>query len=951
MTNNKRTMFKNNFTKAFLVSAFSLLLGNALQAQTPKLTQPLAKDTSVTIGKLPNGLTYYIKPNAKPAQKVELRLVVKAGSILENPDQQGLAHFMEHMEFNGLKHYPKNELVDYLQKIGVRFGADLNANTGWDRTYFMLPIPTDKPGNLEKGFQIVGDWAGGALITTDEVNEERHVILEELRMRDLNAQTRMLRKFLPNMLNDSRYAYRMSGGKDSIVADANPNLIREFYHDWYRPDLMAVIVVGDITTSKAEALIKKYFGKLKAPKAERARTYYHVAPYTKKQAMVVTDSETTSYGFTLMYPAHPTKIEKTVGDYRQDLLKNIFTQCVNRKLRDMTQAATPAFAGAQLSLGGNIGGITLGDEGMELDVTPIDNLEQSVNAAIGELLNIAEYGFTTADIQTTTKGYLPAYENAFEERNDRPSASYTDVYADNFMKGDPLLDIGNEYKYVQEILPTITTADINAYAKKVLQAPQNYFTMVTGPVTGKLTLPTKQGLLQMVDAAFKQQAEQGKEATTATTLLSQQPTPGKIVSETKDAALASITYTLSNGIKVTIKPTDFQKDQVLFSGVKYGGTNLYGAADKSNTTFLSSVIGTMGYGQFTPTALSDFLSGKQANVGVGMTAIADEVSGSSSVKDIKTMLELAYLKLTDPRKDTMLLRGWYNKLEARLPLLNADPQNAFKDSLTKFMYSNNPLTPIVIPTQQDMKNIDVDRILNIYKEQFGNAAGFHFFFVGNVNADSLKPLIEKYLASLPVEDIKPTYKDNGLRMVSGDKTFNFYKGSDKKSILLDIYHGDIAYSPELALRANMLGQIMTIELLNIVREEKQWIYSGGVSASVTKLPYGHYSITAQMPCGPENVQNIFTELDREIKGYIENGVSAEDLEKVKKAMIEQYKEEIKNNGTWAAELQQSLFWGSDKNDFLNYEQRVNAVTGEEIKATAGQLLQNNYIKVASFPQK
>ncbi|MGF7230486.1 M16 family metallopeptidase, partial [Arachidicoccus sp.] len=375
-------MFKNYLVKAALACAAVLLMAPmSLQAQTqtPDLTQALGKDTAVTTGKLANGLTYYIKPNAKPAQKVELRLVVKAGSILENPDQQGLAHFMEHMEFNGLKHYPKNELVDYLQKIGVRFGADLNANTGWDRTYFMLPIPTDNPGNLEKGFQIVGDWAGGALITTDEVNEERHVILEELRMRDLNAQTRMLRKFLPDMLNDSRYAYRMSGGKDSIVADANPELIRDFYHDWYRPDLMAVIVVGDITVAKAKTLLEKYFGSLKAPKDERARTYYHVKPYTKKQALVVTDSETTSYGYTLMYPAHKEKIETTLADFRQSLIKDIFTQTINRKLRDLSHAANPPFADAQLDLSGSIGGITLQDEGMELDVTPIDNLQQSID--------------------------------------------------------------------------------------------------------------------------------------------------------------------------------------------------------------------------------------------------------------------------------------------------------------------------------------------------------------------------------------------------------------------------------------------------------------------------------------------------------------------------------------------------------------------------------------------
>lgn len=942
--NKKMTVYRK---KIFYTALLALTWG-AVFAQS-RLSAPLATDTSVTVGNLPNGLTYYIKPNAKPAQKVELRLVVKAGSILENDNQQGLAHFMEHMEFNGLKHYPRNELVDYLQKIGVRFGADLNANTGWDRTYFMLPIPTDNPENLEKGFQIVGDWAGGAQIATDEVNDERHVILEELRMRDRNAQTRMMRKFLPDMLNGSRYAYRLSGGKDSIVQYADPDRIREFYHDWYRPDLMAVIVVGNITVSKAKAMIEKYFGGLKNPVNERARTYYHIAPYAAKKALVVTDTETTSYGFTLMYPASRVKIEKTLGDFRNSLIKSIFIQSLNRKLRDMAQVANPPFAGAQLSLSGSIGGLTLQDKGMELDVTPVDDLQESIDAAIGKLLDVAKYGFTKADMETSEKGYLPSLESAVKERNDLPSASFTDGYADAFMKGAPLVGIVNEYDYVKELLPTITVADINAYAKKVLAVPGNYFTMVTGPVKGKIQLPTEQGLLQMVDAAFRQQAKESKETAAATTLLDRQPVPGKIVAESKDTALGATTYTLSNGVKVTVKQTDFQKDQVLMGGVKYGGSNLYGAKDKSNITFLGSVIGTMGYGRFTPAQLSDFLSGKQASVSVGLSGIADQVSGSSSVKDISTMLELTYLELTEPRKDTTLLRGWYNKVAARLPLLEADPQNAFKDSLTKFMYDHHPLTPIVIPTQQDMDNINVDRVLDIYQERFGHADGFHFFFVGNVDTGSLKPLLEKYIASLPTSGKTPTYKDNGLRIVTGNQDFNFYKGKDDKSQVIDLYHGDIKYSPALALRADMLAQVMTIELLKKVREEKQWIYSGGVSASVTKLPYGHYSVEADMPCGPANVDSIFMELDREIAGYKQNGVSEEDLAKVKKAMVEQYRESIQDNAAWLEALEKVIFWKEDKEQFLQYEERVNSVSAEDLRQAAVMLLRKDHLRAVTFP--
>jgi len=915
------------------------------------LSQKVAQDSMVAVAKLSNGLTYYIKPSAKPAKKVELRLVLKAGSILENEHQQGLVHFMEHMEFNGLRHYPKNELVDYLQKIGVRFGADLNANTGWDRTYYMLPIPTDNAGNLEQEFQIIGDWASGALISTKEVNEERHVILEELRMRDLNAQTRMLKKFLPELFNGSRYAYRMSGGKDSIVAHADPELIRDFYHDWYRPDLMAVIVVGDISVNRAKALIKQYFGGIMALNNERERTYYHVKPFTNKKALVVTDSESASYQYALFYSAHNRKEEKTAGDFRKSLIKSIFSQCMNRKFRDLAASSTPPFTNAQLSLSGTIGAVTLDDEGMELDVTPLDNLNLSVSAAVGALLNVRQYGFTKEEVGTVKKMYLPYYENSYRERNVQPSASFTDGFAEAFMKNTPLIGIANEYTYVKQLLPTITDKDINDYAKKVIITPENYFVMVTGQRHGKLSLPTEDRLLQLTDAAFLQKTKKDTAEKADIQLLSQEPTSGKVVAESKDTALGTITYTLSNGIKATVKSTDFFNDQVLFSGVKYGGSNQYGVADKSNIAFLGNVIGAMGYGPFTPTKLNDFLSGVQASVGVGLTGLTDEVNGRSSVKDLKTLLQLTYLKLTSPRKDTALLSGWMSKVAARLPLLYADPGNAFKDSLTKVMYDHSPLAPMVIPSEHDMENIDVDRIIHIYNNEFGNVDGFHFFFVGNVHVDSLKPLIEKYLGNLSVQHTKPAYKDNGLRMVDGNHFFKFYKGADKKSLVLDIYHGKIDYSPDLALRANMLSQIMTMELIKKIREEKQWIYSGSVSASIVELPYGHYSLTAQMPCGPENVQNILTELDKEVAGYLKDGVSQEDLDKVKKAMIEQYKEGVKSNGTWLQELQQVYFWGHDKKIFLNYESRVNAVTTEDIKATAKKLLANNQFKAATFPKQ
>lgn len=942
-------MFKNLYKKAFVLALFACPL-SGIRAQDINLTQPLPIDSTVTKGKLPNGLTYYIKPNAKPEQKVELRLVVKAGSILENDNQQGLAHFMEHMNFNGLKHYPKNELVNYLQKIGVQFGADLNAYTSWDRTFYMLPIPTDKPGNLENGFQIVADWAGGALLTTDEINDERHVILEEARMRMKNANMRMLAKFFPAMTNGSRYAERMPIGIDSIILHGSPDRIREFYHDWYRPDLEAVIVVGDITASKAKELIEKYFGGLKGPVNERPRNYYDIAPYAEKKAMIVSDSEATDYGFTLMYPAHKVKVEKTLGDYRNDLVRSIMMQGLNRKLRDLTQSANPPFAGSSADIGGNIS-LALNNEGFELDVTPVDNFKTSIDAAIGVLLQVQKFGLSESDIQTSKKQYFASYEKAYNERNTTESSSYTDELANNFTNDEAIPGIVNEYNYIKELLPTITTQDVNAAAQKWLSDNQNYFALITGPSKGKIELPTEDGLLSMISTAFAQQVAKPEDKTEATSLLDKQPVPGKIVSEEKDADLGTITYTLNNGIKVTVKPTDFKKDEIIFSGVKYGGTGQFGADDKANTTFLSSVIGSMGYGEFTPTALHDFLAGKNASVSMSLGAVSNNIGGNSSVKDLSTLLELNYLKLTSPRVDTALFAGYITKMKSQLQFLKANPSYAFQDSLTKVLYHNDPLAPITLPTTEDMDHISMQRVLDIYKQQFGSADGFHFFIVGNVDEDTLKPLLEKYVASLPTSGVKPMYKDNGLRSVTGNRVFKFYRGADQKSMLIQLYHGDAVYSDDLAFKANMLAEAMTIKILDTIREKMQAIYSGGAFSSVVELPYGHYTIGVQMPCGPENVDKILKELDNEVVGYKKSGVSEGDLEKVKKGLLEKHKEALKQNDYWNGQLENILFWGHKKESLLDYDKEVNAVTPIDLKATANELLRNNVFTAVSYPEQ
>ena len=935
------------FTLLLLVTTFF-----SVTAQKTDLDAPIPLAPDVTKDVLPNGLTYYIKHNDKPKDKIELRLVVNAGSILENENQLGLAHFMEHMNFNGLKHFPKNALVQYLQDIGVKFGADLNANTGFERTYYILPIPTDNPDNVNHGFQILADWAGGALITPEEVNDERKVVLEEMRIHQESASNRMMKQFLPEMLNNSRFADRLPIGTREVIENASPELIREYYHDWYRPNNMAVIVVGDISTEKAKKLIQKYFGGLENPKNEKERIYYKIKPYSEAKTMVVTDPEATNYNLTLLFPAHEVKTEKTLGDYRHSLVRSIFTQTINKKLHKMAQTGNPPYARANASLSGAFGAFTLKNEGFNLDIMPIKDFEIAIDSAVAEIIRIRDFGFSKKDIENTKKRILASYEKSYKEKDKTLSSDLVGEYSRNFMRHEPIPGIENEYKYVQEMLPTITSKEVSELANEILSNSKNFFALITGPEEGDIDLPSEEELLNIIKEAFQQKVTKASEHETANQLLESIPKPGKITKETQDKELGTTTYTLSNGVKVTVKPTDFKSDEIIFTGTKYGGTGQYGVADKSNAQFLTSVIGVMGYGEFTPSDLKDFLSGKTVSLGLNMEELSNNVSGSSSVKDFETLLQLNYLKLTSPRIDTALYHGFLTKQRTQLKFLKANPQYAFIDTLTKIMYDNNPLAPITIPNEDDLSSIDVNRVMELYKNQFSNADGFHFFIVGNVTPSDLKPLIEKYIASLPVKGETPTYKDNGVRMAKGEKEFKFYKGSNNRSLILDMYHGeDIKYTPELAMQSDLLGQIMTMQINDTIREKMQVIYGGAAMAQVSELPYPQYSVIIQLPTGPENVDTILHEINKEIEGYKTNGGPKGSLEKAVKATLEGYKEKMKKNDFWAGRLEDIMVWGKSKKFFLNYEKNVKAVTQKDIIRIANTLLSGSHLTAISFPEK
>ncbi|HRP88773.1 MAG TPA: insulinase family protein [Edaphocola sp.] len=939
-------MFKNILKKTFLFGMLMTFLASTNGiAQDLKAKLPI--DPKVTTGKLSNGLTYYIRPNAKPENKVELRLVVNAGSILEDENQQGLAHFMEHMNFNGTKNFPKNKLVDYLQSIGVEFGADLNAYTSFDETVYILPIPTDKEGNLENGFQVIEDWAHQALLTDKEIDSERGIVLEESRL-GKGAEDRMMKKYLGAYLNNSHYAKRLPIGKDNILKTFKYDVLRKFYKDWYRPNLMAVIVVGDISTAKAEEMIKKHFGAMKNPTNERIRKSFEVNPYAKQTAMVVTDKEAASYEFTLNYPAVKVEKQVTIGDYRQEMVKNIFISLLNKRLSDLREGATPPFTYAYAY----VGGFARGYENFSVTAIPNSDIKTSIDATIAELLKAQKFGFNASELELQKKAMMNSMEKLHNEKDKQKSSNYASEYIRAFLTHEPIPGTDNEFEYYKEFIPGITLEEVNKEAKTWLDNNKNYFTLVTG--NGKdLKVSSQEELLKTVQASFQQKVTANEVKEIASQLLDKEPIAGKITGEVKDKDLGSTTYTLSNGLKVTIKKTDFKNDEILFSGIKKGGTNSYGAEDKSNTQLGLSFLGSMGYGNFTPNQLKDFLAGKTVNVSASMGAISNNVKGNSSIKDLETLLQLNYLKLTEPRKDADLLNGVIKSSKAQLTFMANNPQMAFINGMLKDLYNNSPLAPLAVPTEEDFDKIDLDRTLAIYKKEFSDATGFEFFFVGNIDEATIKPLIEKYIASLPVTAGEvPNYKDNGLRAKKGVNQFKFYKGSDDKSLILSNYFGTIPYSEDLEMKADMMAEIINIKITEIIREKMSAIYGGGMSATVIDKPYNHYQIMAQLPCGSENVDKVLKAMDDIIKDIKTKGPDAADLEKVKMAKYEKHKDAVKENNYWLGKLQSLIFWGDSKDRFLNFDKNVESVSAKDIQETAQKLFDGkNIYNAIMYPEK
>ncbi len=926
--------------------AFFYLASLAAFAQ-PKLTDPMPVSPDIKIGKLSNGLTYYIRKNGKPEHQVELRLVVNAGSILEDDDQQGLAHFTEHMGFNGSKNFKKNDLVSFLQSIGVKFGADLNAYTSFDETVFILPIPTNKKENLEQGLLVLEDWASTVAFENTEIDKERGVVLEESRL-GKGANDRMNKVVYPKLFEGSKYAQRLPIGKEDILKNFKYDVIKRFYKDWYRPDLMAVVLVGDLDPAEAEKMVKAHFEKLKNPANERKRTFSDVPPHQKTEAVIVNDKEATNSVLRVYYSVRKAKDEVTVGDYRESIVKLLFQSMLGLRLQELTQKSDPPFVFG----GSNLGDFVRGYEAFySFALISKAGLEPAVTALIEEDERARKFGFIASELDRTKKNLLKGMERAFNERDKTESDQLADELIRNFLTKEPIPGIENEYNYYKQFLDGVTLEEVNQYAAKTIPTSGTKLVVFTSPEKTDFAVPAPEQLLSFVDNAAKTDIKPYEEKAVAASLIPTPPTAGRILLEKENKEAGYTELKLGNGVRVILKPTDFKNDQVVLTGFRFGGQFLYGNEDRYNAEFAAAAVSQMGVGQFSPTDLRKVLAGKTVNVSPRIGTISEGVNGQSSATDVEALLQMTYLYFTQPRKDDELFKSFVSKQQALYQNTLSDPQAVFRDSVLKITYNNHPRAP-QIPRAETFAKINIQRAMDIYQERFGNARGFTFILVGKIDMHTIRPLLTTYLASIPSSSQISTFKDIGLRPAKGVIKKEVHKGKEPKSFISMQFTGEAPYSDEEQLKLQAVIEVLNIKFIETLREELSGIYGGGMSGSLSKNPYPNYAIAVSLPCGPENVDKLTKAALEEIRKVKAKGPLEADLNKVKETWKKQYEENSKDNNYWLRQLQQSFELDSNPASIQTYKERVDALTVKDLKDTANKYFDmKNFIQVVLYPEK
>ena len=890
--------------------SLALLLLTAVMAQA-QMSMTIPMDTAIRTGKLDNGLTYYIRHNNWPEHRANFYIAQKVGSLQENESQRGLAHFLEHMCFNGTEHFKDDALIRYLETLGVRFGADLNAYTSIDQTVYNINnVPTTRQSALDSCMLILYDWANGLTLDPKEIDKERGVIHEEWRLRS-SASMRMLDRSLPELYPGSKYGHRMPIGLMSVIDNFKYKELRDYYEKWYNPENQGIIVVGDVDVNYTEQLIKKLFGGIK-PTAGAGKVVDEPVPDNAQPIVVIEkdkeqDANTVEIFF--KHEAMPDSMRSSVIYLITQQLLSLGQDMFSSRYNEAAQKADCPYVSAYAGDGTYIFSKT--KDAFDLSVSPKDGqTEAAITAALKEARRVAEFGFTATEFERARKDMMSSLEKRYSNRDKRTNGQLYNQILGNFLYNNCAPSIDMEYLIMKQLLPTLTVDMVNEMFKELITMKDSNMVIINFNVEKEgATYPTKESLLAAVDAARKAEVTPYVDNVKNEPLIKTMPKAGKIKKETENNTLGYKELTLSNGIKVLYKKTDYKKDEVRMSARSIGGSSLYDMKDWASLQLFDDAIGVSGLGNFSSTELTKALAGKIANANLSIDQTGVNVTGSSTPNDMETMLQMAYLYLTNIKKDTDSYNNLMSTMALSLKNRAADPMTAFSDSLTMTFYNHNPRLRAV--KEEDLKNVDYDRILQIAKEATANPGNFRFTFVGNFDEDTLRSLVCKYLGALPAKN--KAKKGHRIGEFAKGEVINHFtrKMETPKAMNMTIWYNDkMPWTLENNIKSQVVGQVLSMLYLKKIREDASAAYSVGAYGGQSHEEDG-YTVTqilAQCPVKPAKADTARTILLAEVEN-LANTCEAEKIQKVKEQMTKQHEVAVKTNSYWMNTINTNYQYG------------------------------------------
>lgn len=916
-------------------------------AQEPlNLNNKLPVDPKVSKGVFVNGMTYYVRANSTPQNRAEMYLVLKAGSIDEDSNQKGLAHFCEHMAFNGTKNFPKNELSNYLESIGMEFGPEINAYTSFEETVYTIKVPLDNESYIENGLQVLYDWACQISFNDDDIEAERGIIREEWRIGQ-GAEERMLKQWLPVFMHQSKYASYLPIGELDIIENCPTEDLRKYYNDWYRPDLMAVIVVGDFDQQEMEEKVKNKFSRIPAKNNPREKILFEVPEHKETLISIATDKEAPFTVAQVIYK-HPLEKVQTLNDYRNHIILKLYNGMINKRLGELIQKENPPFIRAETTFDELFGPMSIYHS---FAICETGKVKLGLQTILEENERVKKHGFTQSELDRQKAALLKLIERFHNEQDKFESSYFANEYKRNFLITEECIPGSeNEYNYYQTFLPDIKLAEVNALTKKWI-TEENRVVIILAPKKDKETIPEENEIMKLLDEVKNTELTPYSDNIEQKPLIEKQPSSGKIISKKVITEVDAEEWKLDNGATVVIKNTNYKNDQILFSAYSPGGSSLYGQDDDISADIAAEVLSISGIAEFDQLTLDKMLSDKVFQLSPYISDIKEGFSGKSSVTDLEPMLQMLYLYFTDQRIDSTAFKSYINRIKATIESKEASPKQALSDTFLVASVNYHPRKRPLTTTVLDEANLE--RIKTITKERFSNANDFTFFFVGNICNEKLQPLVEKYIASLPSSDKKEKWENLHINSPEGVVEKQVLKGEENKSVHYTVFHGDFDYSHKNVIQLKAVGKILTARLLKVIREEKSDVYYINAKPSVNKHPDEKYSVFIYFGSEPVKVKEIQKAIFSEIKQIIKNGPSEEEIKTAKEKLLRERESYLQQNKYWLGMLSTyyRLYQG-DFSGFDEYEKLVHKIDKNSIKKTMKDLFNfDQYFSVTLLPEQ